>query len=180
MMPVSGWIRGTGILISDVWNGRTEFIAVTRRTVRSPKKRESLEGLLNYLGAHAEYRNYSDRRSLQAPDRSPPKPDGSSLAQPQSQPNGGPVCRDVQRPRKSLLQGTRKLKTTILYCPLLTGEFGKSGFFSFPELIFKLLPVRRKPVEFVLCSQFYHVGQLIRNFATVSLAGMLCTLALWG
>lgn len=58
----SHWLdHGRSVLISEGWTGIKEFIAVTRRTVRSPKKRESLDGLLNYLAAHADHLSYANR-----------------------------------------------------------------------------------------------------------------------
>ena len=58
----SQWLDdGRNILISESWTGIAESIAVTRRRFRSPKKRESLNALLNYLAAHVDHLNYADR-----------------------------------------------------------------------------------------------------------------------
>ena len=48
-------------LLGDGGNGKSAFIALTRRSVRSPRKRGSLDGLRNYLSVHADHLNYSHR-----------------------------------------------------------------------------------------------------------------------
>ncbi len=58
----SEWLdEGRGILIAEGWAGISEWIVTTRRQVRSPQKRDSLDGLYNYLKFHAEHLNYADR-----------------------------------------------------------------------------------------------------------------------
>ena len=56
------WLEeGRTILIAAGWSGISSFIDVTRRPLRSPAKRESLDSLKAYLGSHFDHWNYADR-----------------------------------------------------------------------------------------------------------------------
>lgn len=58
----SQWLdEGRRILIRDGWPGISEFIGTTRRNVRSRQKRESLNGLHNYLSSHSDHLHYEER-----------------------------------------------------------------------------------------------------------------------
>jgi hypothetical protein len=56
------WLdEGRGILIAEGWSGISEWIVMPRRQVRSPRKRNSLDGLYKYLQSHADHLDYADR-----------------------------------------------------------------------------------------------------------------------
>lgn len=58
----TAWLdQGRSILIADGWPGISSFIDATRRPLRSPARRESLDGLKAYLGSHFDHLNYADR-----------------------------------------------------------------------------------------------------------------------
>ena len=58
----TAWLdEGRTILIAEGWPGISSFLDATRRPLRSPSKRESLDGLKAYLGSHSDHLNYADR-----------------------------------------------------------------------------------------------------------------------
>ena len=58
------WLdKGRGILIAEGWAGISEWIVMTRRQVRSPRKRNSPDGLYKSLQSHADHLDDADRLS---------------------------------------------------------------------------------------------------------------------
>ena len=58
----SQWLdESRRILLHDGWPGISAHVTATRKSIRSPKKRATLDGLMAYLSSHSDHLDYSSR-----------------------------------------------------------------------------------------------------------------------